>query len=79
MEAGKTNIESADGQEGYLIWCGGDRYVFRIYTAAPYEFTDYDLHHTDMRVRIIDSDAFFYSDDKGDSIDHSPATLGIKP
>jgi hypothetical protein len=70
-------IESADGREGYLIWCGGNCYVFRIYTAAPHEFTDYDLRHTDMRVKIIDSDAFFYSDDKGNSIDHSPATLGI--
>ena len=72
-------IESADGREGYLIWSGGDRYVFRIYTAAPDEFTDYDLRHTDMRVRIVDSDAFFYSDEQGDSIDHAPATLGIKP
>ena len=71
-------IESADGQEGYLIWCGGDRYVFRIYTDAPNEFTDYDLRHSDMRVRIVDSDAFFYSDDKGACIDHSPTTLGIK-
>ena len=72
-------IESADGQEGYLIWCGGDRYVFRIYTDAPNEFTDYTLLHSDMKVKIIDSDAFFYSDAKGDCIDHSPATLGIKP
>jgi hypothetical protein len=78
MEAGKMRIESADGQEGYLIWCGGDRYVFRIYKDAPHEFTDYDLRHTDMRVRIVDSDAFFYSDDEGDCIDHSPETLGIK-
>ena len=71
-------IESADGREGYLIWCGGDRYVFRIYSNAPDEFVDYDLRHCDMRVRIVDSDAFFYSDDKGDWVDHSPATLGIK-
>lgn len=71
-------IESADGQEGYLIWCGGDRYVFRIYTAAPDEFTDYDLRHSDMRVRIVDSDAFFYVDEKGATIDHSPDTLGLK-
>ena len=78
MEAGNVRIESADGQEGYLIWSGGDRYVFRIYKVAPDEFTDYDLRHTDMRIRIIDSDAFFYSDEQGDSIDHSPATLGIK-
>jgi len=77
MEAGKVKIESADGQEGYLIWCGGDRYVFRIYNEA-HDFVDYDIRHSDMRIRVIDSDAFFYSDNQGNTIDHSPATLGIK-
>ena len=71
-------IESADGKEGYLIWCGGDRYVFRIYTNAPEEFVDYDIRHTDMRIRIVDSDAFFYTDGDYAKVDHSPATLGIK-
>jgi hypothetical protein len=78
MGAGKMRIESADGQEGYLIWCGGDRYVFRIYTNAPDEFVDYDIRHTDMRVQIVDSDAFFYTDEQGSTVDHSPATLGLK-
>ena len=72
-------IESADGREGILIWCGGDRYVFRIYINAPEEFVDYDICHTDMTIKIVDPDAFFYSNEKGDYIDHSPATLGIKP
>ena len=70
-------IESADGREGYLIWCGGDRYVFRIYD-EKHEFVDYDLRHSDMRIKIIDSDAFFYSDETGAFVDHAPATLGIK-
>jgi hypothetical protein len=74
----RMKIESADGQEGYLIWCGGDRYVFRIYDIY-HNFVDYDLRHSDMRVKILDEDAFFYTDDKGDWIDHAPATLGIKP
>jgi hypothetical protein len=78
MEAGNVKIESADGREGYLIWCGGDHYVFRIYTAAPDEFVDYDICHTDMRVKIIDSDAFFYTDGEEARVDHAPATLGIK-
>lgn len=77
MEAGNVKIESADGREGYLIWCGGDRYVFRIYNET-HEFVDYDLRHSDMRVRITDSDAFFYSDETGACVDHSPDTLGIK-
>ena len=71
-------IESADGQEGILIWCGGDRYVFRIYTTAPEEFVDYDIRHTDMRIRIIDSDAYFYTDGDYAKVDHSPETLGLK-
>jgi hypothetical protein len=77
MAAGNVKIESADGREGYLIWCGGDRYVFRIYTQAPDDFTDYDLRHSDMRIRIVDSDAFFYQDEKSACIDHSPDTLGM--
>jgi hypothetical protein len=72
-------IESADGKEGCLIWCGGDRYVFRIYTKAPEEFVDYDIFHTDMTIKIVDPDAFFYTDETSACIDHSPATLGIKP
>jgi hypothetical protein len=78
MEAGNTKIESADGRKGYLIWCGGDRYVFRIYIEAPDKFVDYDLRHSDMKVKIMDSDAYFYTDQKGACIDHSPETLGIK-
>jgi hypothetical protein len=70
-------VESADGREGYLIWCGGDRYVFRIYD-DNHDFVDYDIHHTDMRIRIMDPDAFFYTDEKGSTVDHSPDTLGIK-
>jgi len=76
---GKMKIESADGQEGCLIWCGGNRYVFRVYTAAPDKFVDYDICHTDMRVKIIDSDAFFYTDGAEARVDHAPATLGINP
>ena len=78
MEHGNVKIESADGREGYLIWCGGDRYVFRIYDEAPDKFTDYDICHTDMRVKIMDSDAFFYTDGDDARVDHSPDTLGIK-
>ena len=70
-------IKSADGQEGLLIWCGGDRYVFRIYDLW-HNFVDYDIRHCDMRVKIIDSDAFFYVDGDHARVDHSPDTLGIK-
>jgi hypothetical protein len=76
MEAGNVKIESADGREGYLIWCGGDRYVFRIYNEV-HDFVDYDISHSDMRIRIIDTDAYFYTDGTDARIDHSPETLGI--
>ena len=68
---------SAKGLRGHIIDSFDGNYYFRVYD-ADHNFTDYDLRHTDMRIRIIDSDAFFYSDEQGDSIDHAPATLGIK-
>jgi hypothetical protein len=68
---------SADGVEGQLIWCGDGVYRFRVYT-DNFEFTDYDLLHSDLSVTITDPDATFYSDDAGNRLDHSPATLGVK-
>ena len=68
---------SADGEVGYLIWCGGDRYVFRTYD-ADHNFKDYDIRHCDMRIKIIDTDAFLYDNNGFLEVDHSPETLGIK-
>jgi hypothetical protein len=68
---------SAEGVEGQLIYTGAGKYIFRVYT-DNYEFTDYDLLHYDLSVTITDRDATFYSDDKGNRLDHSPATLGIE-
>ena len=65
---------SADGVEGHLLYTG---YVFRVY-ADNFEFTDYDLLHSDLCVTITDKDATFYSDKHGNRLDHSPATLGIE-
>jgi hypothetical protein len=70
-------IEPAKGKKGFLIWCGGDRYVFRIYGEGQ-EFTDYDLMHSDCEIIINDDDAYLYSDSEGNSLDHSPETLGLK-
>ena len=68
---------SANGVDGQLIWCGDGVYRFRVYTDT-FEFTDYDLLHCDLSVTITDPDATFYSDDRGNRLDHSPSTLGIK-
>jgi hypothetical protein len=68
---------SAEGVEGHLIWCGDGVYRFRVYT-DDFEFTDYDLLHCDLTVTITDKDAVFYSDERGNRLNHSPETLGIK-
>jgi hypothetical protein len=68
---------SADGVEGVLIWCADGQYRFRVYTDT-FEFTDYDLLHSDLSVAITDKTATFYSDDAGNRLDYSPATLGIE-
>lgn len=68
---------SANGIEGQLIWCADGVYRFRVYT-DNFEFTDYDLVHSDLSVKIIDDDATFYSDEQGNRLDHSPKTLGVE-
>ena len=68
---------SANGVQGQLIWCSDGVYRFRVYT-DDFEFTDYDLLHSDLSVTITDPDATFYSDHNGDRLDHNPETLGIK-
>jgi hypothetical protein len=68
---------SADGVQGNLIWCADGVYRFRVYTDT-FEFTDYDLLHSDLSVTITDPDATFYSDDSGNRLDHNPLTLGIE-
>jgi hypothetical protein len=68
---------SAQGVEGQLIYIDSGKYMFRVYT-DNFEFTDYDLLHCDLSVTITDKDATFYSDDRGNRLDHSPATLGVE-
>ena len=68
---------SAEGVEGQLIYTGIGKYVFRVYT-DNFEFIDYDLLHCDLSITITDKDATFYSDDNGNRLDHSPATLGVE-
>lgn len=70
-------ILSAEGVQGQLIYTSTGAYMFRVYT-DNFEFTDYDLLHCDLSVTITDKDATFYSDERGNRLDHSPATLGNK-
>lgn len=73
---------TANGEVGYLIYCHAtDRHVFRVYD-AQHNFVDYDIRHNDLRIKIIDPDAHFYTGQfNGEpyhELDHCPATLGIK-
>jgi len=62
------------GVEGHLIYTASGKYMFRVYK-ENFEFTDYDLLHSDLCVTITDEDATFYSDDEGNRLDHSPSIL----
>lgn len=65
----------ATGTTGHLIHTDGN-YQFRVYNTDK-TFTDYDLLHSDLEVKIIDPDATFYKTTSGPILDHSPATLGL--
>ena len=76
------NSKTANGEVGYLIYCHAtNRHMFRVYD-ANHDFVDYDIRHNDMRVKIIDPDAHFYTgqfnSEPYHELDHSPSTLGIK-
>jgi hypothetical protein len=51
--------------------------MFRVYD-RDHNFTDYDIHHSDLEVTIRDPDAYFYRDEFTDRLDHGPDTLGLK-
>lgn len=65
-------LASAKGMKGFLI--NGQ---FRVYKENG-DFVDYDIAHSDLHIKIVDSDAYFYSSDTNEVLDHSPQTLGIK-
>lgn len=67
-------ITSANGVTGIILVSGQDVY-FRVYD-KDFSFIDYNLAHTDLCITINDNDAYFYSDEICDVLDHSPATLG---
>ena len=68
---------SANGVQGFLIRCFDGQYRFRVYK-ANFDYTDYDLRHSDLCVTITDEDATFYSDGKGNRLDHNQQTLGYE-
>ena len=73
-------IESANGKEGCLIYCGDNKFRIRFYDELDRSiFKDYDIHHSDLFFIVEDEDAYLYEDEASGrmSIDHSPGTLGL--
>lgn len=71
-----VKVTSADGTSGCLIWVSGENYMFRVYDDHG-AFKDYDIRHSDLNIKIVDSDAAFYEYEDGALfLDHSPETLG---
>jgi len=69
--------KSANGVKGHLLYMADGSYCFRVYN-KDHTFTDYDLLHYDLTVRIDDKDAYFYNDNDTHTLDHGPMTLGLK-
>lgn len=77
-----ASVLPADGIEGILCYSNAGNYFLRVADqSAPDGFRDYDFCHSDLKVRIIDSDCALYSLE-GESdrliLDHAPATLGLE-
>lgn len=75
----KIRVTSADGIKCCLIYCGDGQYRLREYK-DNHEFTDYDIHHSDLFVTIEDETASIYLDDVTGqmSIDYNPEILGLE-
>jgi len=71
-----TSAKLANGVRGHLLHLMDGTVVFRTYD-ADHNFVDYVLDHSDLTVVIDDEDAYFYSGEQGDKLDHSPLTLGL--
>jgi len=68
---------AATGVTGFILHTI-DGYVFRVYEKGTDAFQDYDLHHFDLEVKIVDEDAVLYELDSGKKVlDYGPVSLGI--
>ena len=68
--------KSAKGQRGLLIRGMDGQIWFRQYD-ANHDFVDYDITHYDCEIEILDSSAELISNEHGDFLDYTPASLGI--
>jgi hypothetical protein len=70
---------SAEGLTGFILDTFDGVRVFRVYKKDSTAYTDYELRHCDLEVKIVDADAVLYELDNGKNLlDYSPETLGIE-
>ena len=73
----EAEVEPAKGIHGMLLVSGAsDGYFLRVRHGT--EFLDYRLAHSDVKIRIVDNDAFFYRAGDDLWLDHAPKTLGLE-
>ena len=60
----------AKGVKGYLIRVL-DQHVFRVYN-KDFTFTDYDILHHDLEIKILEDDAHLYRSEFGNYLDYPP-------
>ena len=61
--------------KGFLCISSDGRHFFRAYNGDE-TFSDYKLCHSDLKIQILDTDAYIYNRNGELCIDHSPKTLG---
>ena len=73
------SIAPAYGETFVLLNTGAYQDVILRSYKADGEFQDYMLSHSDLLIKVIDSEAHLYAYPSGEiTIDHSPQALGLK-
>jgi len=68
--------KSAADVEGFLIKTIDGETLFRTYDDVG-EFRDYTIAHQDLKITIVDQEAYFYQRGEEYVLDYSPKILGI--
>jgi hypothetical protein len=68
--------KSAADVEGFLIKTIDGETLFRLYDELG-DFCDYTIAHQDLKIKIVDTEAYFYHRGEDHVLDYSPKILGI--
>ena len=69
--------ERIENLKGFLCTSFDGKYFFRTYNEDG-TYSDYQLCHADLKIQILDTDAYVYNRNGELCIDYSPKTLGIE-